>query len=976
MKRIIAICFTIIMILNTMPMIVFGAEYDNVLLYSEDFSNGMSLGVAGTFETAEKDAEHGTSLMFNQTDAPLRVGIFDKTLADGRYHMSFEAYCDDYSDIQVYLCTQADTGVRTASSFLLYFKPDGNLEVHRNGSWMVDRSLFTKYTPEKWYTIDMWIDTENREISVCVDGEEKALIEAPDAMTDFCGFAVRCGQGETPIYLDNFKLLKENPSNCDGFSKVYVKADAGAGIIGNNFYTDRVPLFNVTIKNRLNRAIDGRVYHRASVADDDYYKNYEEAPKSENKIVWQSRAEELSLNAGESAVRRVEIDKIYYGRMKLETVVEINGNEYVTETPYTMSRRTEGMPVNKAVGVHSQNAEAGNGKTDRKGGYKYTVPVLARAGFGTYRNGNILSWREAELTKGVLKFTDDMKTYIDFLDKYDMDLIYLYGNTSQFYSDEEYNESWHPMSNQECLDAMVKYIGGLTEFADGKLKAIEVWNEWFGSNNSLNEFNYDLFAKMHRLIYDEVNSKSDTVDVIGLNADWWCTIRDDNTENALKAMQSGGYLPCMDGISVHPYNPERNRPEYTWRTYYGATVKDISTTKIIDDKLDSMLDKYGQTSYMPRIATEAGWGDYNTGYDRGKQAAYTVRLFALSQAERSADTMCIHVDVQYADKINSTEAELIDATMGILESGTKDGTEIPYLGKPAYVATAYYNTLATDNKGVEKLELGENIYAYNITMSNGKQALMLGCIEGDETDISIKLPENTISVADMYGNEKSYYSENGVYKLKISEEPIYLIGKDLTEAEMTAETQSKEYTYAVIGGYAKNPTQDKNVCIDVYNQGYLIEDINEANIKDALYFRGQCTADVSGHFEFAFPVLLEDGEEKNVYVRCEGEDVQKYVLYKSGNALYCVKEQSDVNGRRIMIDASAWIDSVEMPKFVCAVYEDNVLKNVRIPELEYENGGYMFFNTDIKANDDEIVKLFYFKDAVNIVPLGSAVSIY
>ena len=45
-------------------------------------------------------------------------------------------------------------------------------------------------------------------------------------------------------------------------------------------------------------------------------------------------------------------------------------------------------------------------------------------------------------------------------------------------------------------------------------------------------------------------------------------------------------------------------------------------------------------------------------------------------------------------------------------------------------------------------------------------------------------------------------------------------------------------------------------------------------------------------------------------------------------------------------------------------------------EPEYENGGYMFFNTDRRMNEADTVKLFYFKDATNIMPLGSAVSIY
>lgn len=976
MKRILTICLAVMLILNTVAGVSFATKAGNDRLYFDDFSNGITLGTIGTFGTGEVDGEHGISLKFNSTDTAAKIGPYDKNLADGRYLMSFEVYCSAYSDVQVFLLTQADSGLRTASNYLMYFKTDGTLEIHRNGSWMLDRSLSHSYVPERWYKVDIWLDTINREISFWVNGTEKARIEAPDAMTKFCGFAIRCEKTSNPVYLDNIMLVKENAEGCEGLSPIFVKAQPEAGIIGNNFYTDEPPVFDVAFTNRLNHDISAKVFWRAMTAEDDFYKNIPDAPKSVNKTVWQSEAQEIMLLAMGTKVKQVEIDKIYYGRMKLETVVEIDGKEYITETPYTMSRRTETMPVNKAVGVHSQNTNAGNGETDRYGGYEYTVPVLSRAGFGTYRNGNILNWRSAELTKGTLKFTDDMKSYINFLDGHDMDLIFLYSNTSQFYPDDEYNADWHPMSNQECLDAMVKYIGGLTQFAEGKLKAIEVWNEWFGSNNSLNEYNYDLFAKMHKLIYDEVNSKSDTVDVIGLDADWWCAIRDNNIENGLKAMQSGDYIPCMDGISVHPYNPERERPEYTWYTYYGETIKDKSTTKLLDEKLDTLLGKYGQNIYMPRYATENGWGDYDTGYDRGKQAAYTVRTFALTQAEKSIDVMCIHCDVQYADKVNNTESDLINGTMGILEAGTKDGTEIPYLGKPVYVATAFYNTLATNNRGVESLNLGDNIYGYNIHMEDGRQALMLGCIEGDDREVSVKLSEKVITLADMYGNERSLYSADGIYRITIGEEPVYLIGKKLSDAQLTSQVQNLGYPYAVVGGYAESLGTGLNVCIDVYNEGYTIEAVDASNIKNALYFRGQCLTDSSGHFGFTFPVELGEDETKKVYVRCGNEEVREYDLYQSGNAIYCVKRDEDSLGKHLMIDASIYGNHDEIPKLVCGIYEDGILKDISHLKLEYQSGGYLFFNMGQTIKSTESIKLFYFKNLTNIMPLGSAVSIY
>lgn len=380
-----------------------------------------------------------------------------------------------------------------------------------------------------------------------------------------------------------------------------------------------------------------------------------------------------------------------------------------------------------------------------------------------------------------------------------------------------YDHSKYPMSkngiyNNNMTTPFVNYAESLIDdvLAINPGAEFEIWNEW---NNEGSWFNEDSispqrYAKLAKAVYEELGGKATLwgMSTLGADTEW--------IEDVLEEWDDDGYFwqnkndnqkLYMDGISLHPYanwsQPEGS--EYinvpTWTTENPVYTGPVEETQELKEMLTSR--GIGET---PLRATEWGWVSTGAkayqnnsstdstqvfvGYypDRTMQAAYFVRMAALSEANDLYDKMDYY-------QINSkTGAD--DSDYGLLMSSTSD---VPYGAKPAYLAAANYNRIMTGAEPVANAvtELND-VYMTVFELADGKDCAIVwsAALDASRTkpenvkkNVKLSIGDTEVTVCDMLGNEIKATSESGEYNLKVDGEPVYIIG-NFTDPEITSAT--------------------------------------------------------------------------------------------------------------------------------------------------------------------------------------------
>ncbi len=624
---------------------------------------------------------------------------------------------------------------------------------------------------------------------------------------------------------------------------VLITATAPEGVYGNNFYKDNPPQFSVKIKNAsLVSGFSGTFYYNVTKKDG-------------TVIVENSEPESIEIEAKGSVTKDVKIEKEYYGRLNLNITVESDGATKTQIIPYTMSNNERANPSNKMFGVAAHLA------INKRGDYKKALPLIKGAGIGTLRDDSF-AWSNVETVKGEYNFTDEMDNYLDMMDENELFFIYLWANGNYaLYPDENLanNPEWQYLfpTTSEGLNALSNYMEALVEFADGRIDVIEVWNEY---NNMSGPYKkqYEYMVDYHKAVYKGVieakRKGAKGVTVSGIDTDAWGVFVHGEVEEFLSLLDGE---KVFDAVSLHPYNNLND---------FNDDPPETGITKSIVEESKRLLEKYGQNPDVDFYFTESGWGDYLFGYDREMQAAYNLRHQAKIQAEGLASASCLYVLFDYG-------TEGLENTFGILESYDASDAEVPYLGKESYPAIAYYNNLMTDAEFVEiiKTENDENVLIYHFKDRLSRDVLMLSTVDNTRTSITLNLGTDSCIVSDMYGNEESKIMPTESINISVSGIPQYIICDNL---DSTPDSSLHQDIYGIVSGKTES---NKNIVMNVYNDGFTPENTTSENVGEAFYYTEQKKTDENGNFSFSFP-LDEDFKSKNAYIYIDGEQIPR--IYK------------------------------------------------------------------------------------------------
>lgn len=695
---------------------------------------------------------------------------FKENLPKGIYKISYDWYTDSPGRGAYLRLLNENSDSIVNSDYhntltILQMSTDNFIDLRRKyTTWnMQDFSLGTPYEPGKWYSIEVWLDTENRDVCIYINGEMKVHMPLSDDVKELRGFAIASaanGSKEDYMYYDNLEFVKVVDNNNERMNPIYVKAEAPESIISNNFSKDDPACFNLTLTNRLKQDVDAKIFYRV-------YTDYEP------ELVWSSeeQAESISIPAGETIKHSMKVGREYFGRLNLDIVTVVDGKEYKRTIPYTMSNHTKDMPTNKSVGI-AGHLGAGRGDVD------VTLPLLNLAGIGWLRDDYKLQWPEIEKEKGVYTFTEEQDRWLDLLDENDLSLVYLWGNgNAKVYPDPKLGtETYIFPTTEEGLKALENYMEALVKWADGRIDVIECWNE-YQNMSEIYKPERQHMVNYHKAIYKGVKKGDPDVKVIGGNVDNWAIY--DYFTDVLKGIKGE---TTLDGIANHPYHPTGGAPE--------KGVVSMLITLVND-----YLTEYGFEPGLPHYMTEIGWSSSNLKdskqeFDMTKYASYEVRSAATIRAE-GAVLGVNAIQFKYCDYnyyMWEKRGGYEQANFGLLENYEGANCEIPALGKSVFPAMSYYNGLVAEGDFVKNLDTGydDKAFAYQYKLRGGEDLLMLGAVENDtHLTFSLDLGVNTVTVGDLYGNETTYSSDNGVYTFEAYEDDIIYVKGSFKKVEMT-----------------------------------------------------------------------------------------------------------------------------------------------------------------------------------------------
>lgn len=758
--RMVALIMAMIYVLAGIPCYGAEASAESAVLLENNFdgveTGEMRITTAGAVTREKLDEEHGTSLKL-EAKSNGRAGFITKNAWEpGRYCLSFDWYIGNYdNENQFRIVSDANSEYITDSSNalpLMRWRSDKRRPLVINSNWTQMITTYEEYEINKWYDIKVIIDTKDREMELIIDGEslgEHPLYSDAKGVKGFMIIQEVKGTSDSGSYIDNVKLVREAEDECNYLKPVKVTIDAPDGTVGNNFYADKMPEFDITYKNRMpyKKTLDVKY----SVTASDGVKVYDGTAK-------------IEAGPYEEVKEKLKIDSEYFGVMTLDiTYTDEKGAEYSYGTRYSLSNHTSDMPNNKRVGTNV-HIERNRGEAEK------LVAITKNAGIGNMR-GAETGWTHIEKQKGVYSIPENVDNLLNMLADNDIDYLFLLGCSNPLYTTLS-DGTVTVASTREGYDAMTRYLTELMKLSKGRIKYVEVTNEYH-SSAMVPVFNTraDVHADLLRAAYKGVKAGDPNVIVVGIDEDRWGMYQTGMIPKYLEEMKGE---KIFDYVSLHPYPSD-----------YGA-FEDGEGLQFVRD-VQASLEEHKQDKNVPIIFTELGWADSVVESDEAK-AAYTVRAHAYCQAENIAQL--IH-NYNLVDYPSFYESQPDQATFGICEGYLDGGIDVPYLGKEVYVAIAYWNGLMAENEYIGKIEGLNNLekdFGYLFRDRLGRDVVMLGMVNEGSRNIGINLGAEKAIISDAYGNEREIHSVDGAFTVNFDKnEIVYLIGDfaELSDIKVT-----------------------------------------------------------------------------------------------------------------------------------------------------------------------------------------------
>ncbi len=601
----------------------------------------------------------------------------------------------------------------------------GASELNRNVDNYSDSGIIKLEDTKKWKTADILVDD-------MLLGQWSNGLDCR-----FCLWNVLHKFSAAPVIIRSIKFEKVFPT-------VPIKVDAVSEYTGNMFDINEEKVFNFELENITD--IDGK----AKVS---YY-----SVDNTGKKLCEGEFE-TEVDAREKKTETVKLENaddkygLYGIHIKTDSTFEGIEENYVSEKveKYSIFDKFDEKDTRSKDYFVATHSTGYTEKTQEK------ANALAWAGFAGPRDSP-LNWRTVEVAKGVMEPDEVGIKYLEQCKELGLKMIIRPGYNNPLYEPDIPFKFGIIPHTRETSEAYGNYAVWLYKNWGDAIDSIEVWNEPNSASTIAGGgFNYygvdspkgdgSVYAGFQNVVYETIKKQCD-VPVVGISAaegqDWY-----------FKQVFDNGGLDSMDEISDHPYQ---------WSEHFDLE-------KFINKyvKLKDMMKEYGRD--VPITLTELGMSSADANYstrDERMQACYGIEAYITGKGEELIYKMTYYNLCEKGDRPDNREDNF-----GMIGY---EKAETPFAAKPLYIACVGVNRMLSTAEPTGKIKKDANIYCYNFKRADGQNVVAMWACKQDES-ISLDLGTSTAKMYDLYTNEVATLSSNdGIFNIKLTEEPIYLMG--------------------------------------------------------------------------------------------------------------------------------------------------------------------------------------------------------
>lgn len=525
----------------------------------------------------------------------------------------------------------------------------------------------------------------------------------------------------------------------------------------------------------------------------------------ENNILTDSFSHAANLAANEKRTDSVTVKNpglcgVYEIRAVASAELK-NGDivtKYMGDENFSVAHISKPGEGNDKLGVNVHSVGGGYGNVEE------IADVLQMAGFGWVREAN--QNFGSKNSSGDWVLSDRVKNDFSYIKNKGIKvLMQLWGPVWKW---ENGSTAGKLPTTDGDREIFAKWCADIAKQLDGYVDAYEVFNEP-ATTMFPSDFDGDKgaeYVKALKLAYEAIKNVNSKIPVVGPVS---ATQLGESAEFTKQVYAAGG-LDYLDIHSTHRYpytgtlyvkelltasgreqeetaiksysSDGENPLDEMWLTEFGLNTENkLADGGDTGGSADPWDDEYWNKTF--------GLGYYDSVPRRTQARGLTLGYAVTHGFENSFDKLFVHHAIDFSDPTNS------EHSWGVMNSYTGADGYTPYSAKPSLIATAAFNHFIDDTSTVKGMVdedcAGKNDWnrRYAIWFDNSKNTkftqdvIYVQSEIETESEMTLSVGAKSVEVYDIYGNSLgTMKSDSGVYKLRVTIEPFYLVG-DFTKCE-------------------------------------------------------------------------------------------------------------------------------------------------------------------------------------------------
>lgn len=396
----------------------------------------------------------------------------------------------------------------------------------------------------------------------------------------------------------------------------------------------------------------------------------------------------------------------------------------------------------------------------------YDSKKVTKEGIDMLRKANIggarleLGWDIMEREHGVLDWSNTAeKDFYDELKNNNMDVLALLCRMPEHF--EAVRRFTIPETDKQ-IEGFKKYIEYTLKEIGDYTRLYEMWNE-----PNMTTFNYrrapgDVYMKMTKVAADLIHEANPDNKICAFGMTYLGLKKADATKKLPKEYYSecldSGLCDCVDAIAIHPYGGI-------------DSLEKRVMENIVGHYRDEFKEKYGKT--LPMWNTELGYSASQLDSEDRKGIYNSRSCIYLKSRDLAAFNSFYNFEKK--GTIEYDREFQFGMVSGVKHVKAHNGKLFIPTRSFLILAGHNYCMAEADNDGFFDADDGNVRLTRFISHKFNKKLLSCNTVTADK-EVTLSLTAKTLNLFDAFGNETKLKSKNGIYKLKLTEYPIYLVG--------------------------------------------------------------------------------------------------------------------------------------------------------------------------------------------------------